>query len=130
MKIKVNSAGEIIAWRGEGTSCTTSSGEINAVDWIEAKPPEDFRDYWMYYRYQNGEFDMDTEAMAKGQHEMLLNELRARRENECFPVINRGQLWYSLLSGEELNELNEWYRAWLNVTDTLIVPEAPEWLQF
>lgn len=54
--------------------------------------------------------------------------LRARRNIECFPIINRGQLWYTTLTQEQLTELNEWYRAWLDVTDTKVVPERPDFL--
>lgn len=54
--------------------------------------------------------------------------LRAKREVECFPVINRGKLWYDRLSQDELSELQTWYTAWLNVTETLIVPIKPTWI--
>jgi hypothetical protein len=57
------------------------------------------------------------------------NELRYRREQECFPIINRGKLWYDNLTEEQLSELDKWYREWLNVTDTLIVPEKPNWVK-
>lgn len=55
--------------------------------------------------------------------------LRERREIECFSIINRGKLWYDNLSEEQLSELDKWYREWLNVTDTLVVPEKPIWLK-
>lgn len=54
--------------------------------------------------------------------------LRKRREQECFSVINRGQIWYDTLTAEEHEELKVWYIAWLNVTETLIVPNKPSWL--
>lgn len=57
-----------------------------------------------------------------------LKELRTRRELECFSVINRGYLWYMQLSDNQVAELNTWYKAWLNVTETLTVPQKPEWL--
>ena len=49
-------------------------------------------------------------------------------EKECFPVINRGKLWYNLLSASQLSELNAWYTAWLNAPETLEIPKKPEWL--
>ena len=61
--------------------------------------------------------------------EMERNSLRTLRETECFSVINRGQLWYSMLTTEQIEELKKWYEEWLNVTDTLIVPEKPIWLK-
>ncbi|MDE7082513.1 MAG: hypothetical protein K2O89_02260 [Clostridia bacterium] len=57
-----------------------------------------------------------------------LNALRHRREEECFAVINRGALWYDRLTESQKAELDEWYEAWLNVTETEIVPEQPIWL--
>ena len=56
------------------------------------------------------------------------NELRRQRKVECFSIINRGQLWYDTLTEEQKAELKEWYIAWLDVTDTLIIPNKPNWL--
>ena len=53
---------------------------------------------------------------------------REQRKNECFPIINRGKLWYDCLTSEQLAELKKWYHDWLNVTETLIIPIKPEWL--
>lgn len=61
--------------------------------------------------------------------ESQLKSLRARREKECFPIINRGQLWYSTLTAEQYRELQVWYQAWLDVTETLVIPERPSWLE-
>ena len=61
--------------------------------------------------------------------EEIIEELRQRREQECFTIINRGSLWYATLTDEQVEELNKWYRDWLNVTDTLIVPDKPIWLK-
>lgn len=57
------------------------------------------------------------------------NELRARRQSICFPIINRGQLWYNTLTESQKKELNIWYKAWLDVTETLTEPVKPEWLK-
>lgn len=57
-----------------------------------------------------------------------LDILRKAREKECFPIINRSQLWYSTLTQEQLTELELWYQDWLNVTTTLVKPIKPIWL--
>ena len=57
-----------------------------------------------------------------------LDVLRKKREEICFPIINRGKLWYDSLSSEQYQELKDWYKKWLDVTETNIVPETPEWL--
>lgn len=54
--------------------------------------------------------------------------LRERRAKECFPIINRGKLWYDCLTPIQLGELKSWYWAWLNVTETLVIPTKPDWL--
>lgn len=60
---------------------------------------------------------------------MLLEEsLRKKRCEECFTIINRGKLWYERLTSEQIGELKEWYQAWLDVTKTLVIPVAPNWL--
>lgn len=61
--------------------------------------------------------------------DMVKRELRLKREKECFSIINRGQLWHSRLSLEQLNELNTWYQEWLDVTTTKIIPTKPLWLK-
>ena len=61
--------------------------------------------------------------------EAQLKSLRFKREKECFPIINRGQLWYSTLTAEQYRELQVWYQAWLDVTETLVIPEKLGWLE-
>lgn len=73
------------------------------------------------WRYVNGEWILEE----------LLSEdiLRSRREYECFRYINRGNAWYDLLTEQQKIELKEWYQAWLNVTETKVIPEKPSWLK-
>ena len=56
-------------------------------------------------------------------------EIRERRKSECFPYINRGELWHKNLTEEQKTELETWYNAWLNAPATLIIPDKPEWLK-
>ena len=57
-----------------------------------------------------------------------LSVFRKQRETECFPIVNRGKLWYDCLSFEQLAELKQWYHDWLDVTKTLVIPVKPKWL--
>lgn len=61
--------------------------------------------------------------------EEMVEDLRSRREKECFPFINRGKLWYDMLTQEQILELNLWYIDWLNVTESKVIPEKPQWLK-
>ena len=90
--------------------------QIKVVD-VEYRPakPES-------YEYE------DIQIYKPYTEEEYINNLRAKRETECFPIINRGQLWYNALNEEQKAELKEWYIAWLDVTDTLEVPTTPSWL--
>ena len=57
-----------------------------------------------------------------------VTRLRIERRNKCFSVINRGLPWYNKLTKEQLEELEEWYQKWLDVTATLQEPKKPNWL--
>ncbi len=73
------------------------------------------------WRYINGKFIL--EALMDD------NNLRTRRQIECFNVVdNRSQLWWNHLTDDQKKELDTWYEAWLNVTETKIIPEKPKWL--
>lgn len=65
---------------------------------------------------------------AKELEEIELNKLREQREYECFSIINRGELWYARLTEQQKQELDVWYQAWLDVTDTKIIPTKPSWI--
>ena len=102
------------------------------VDGIELPDPEDidhFAEHFTAYTVSNGSVAFDTEQETALQNEAVLADLRSRRETECFSVINRGQLWYEGVSITQLLELRQWYKDWLNVTETLTVPEKPTWLE-
>lgn len=58
----------------------------------------------------------------------LENKIRAKRAEICFPVINRGKLWYDNLSTEQYKELKLWYQKWLDATETLVAPNTPDWI--
>ncbi len=60
-------------------------------------------------------------------NDTLREILRTEREF-VFKVVNRGKLWYDSLTSEQLQELKEWYEAWLDVTNTLQKPQRPTWL--
>lgn len=57
-----------------------------------------------------------------------LEDLRFKREMECFQLMNRGKPWYDRLTPEQYNELLLWYQQWLDVTVTKVIPIKPSWL--
>lgn len=101
------------------------------VDGIEVPDPEDadyFAAHFSAYLVRDGTATFDEEQEKALQNVAELDELRTRREVECFSVINRGQLWYEGVSVVQLLELRQWYKDWLAVTETLTVPDKPTWL--
>jgi hypothetical protein len=98
---------------------------------IEVAEPEDIIDfennYGSYY-LSHGMLVKSADRQIELEDERLLHDLRLQREKACFPYINRGYLWYSKLTEEQKIELEDWYQAWLDVTDTKVSPVAPEWL--
>ena len=67
----------------------------------------------------------DFSKVSVETHKQMLRQLR---EEECYPYINRGELWYSRLTEEQKAEFNKWYQDWLDVTKTLVIPTKPSWL--
>lgn len=80
-------------------------------------------------KIENGQLIYVNGCLVDCTLDCELNELRRLRERECFPYINRGNLWYSTLNEKELMELNNWYNDWLNVTLSKKIPDKPTWLK-
>lgn len=55
--------------------------------------------------------------------------IRKERAKICFPIVNRGKLWYDCLTLEQLSDLRKWYWEWLDAPETLTYPIMPEWLE-
>ena len=101
---------------------------VNCTEVPEPEKLDQFLHQFYAFRLQDGKLVYDPAEYEAYQTEELKTEYRQRREKECFSVINRGQLWYEGVSLSQLIELRAWYKAWLNVTETMVVPETPAWL--
>lgn len=80
------------------------------------------------YNYEIVDGKLTERDKTADLKELEKSKLRQLRETECFPIINRGQLWYDTLTDEQKTELNEWYTAWLNAPQTKQIPNKPSWL--
>ena len=40
-----------------------------------------------------------------------------------------GKICYDKLKAEQVQELDNWYMDWLDVTETLVEPQKPDWLK-
>lgn len=95
---------------------------------LNITPPSDFYNNFSAYKFINNEFVLDETKVTEIIRNFKIAELRRQREVECFPIINRGQLWYNTLTENQMLELSSWYQSWLDVTETLLIPQFPLWL--
>ena len=121
MQIRINENGYVQSYAEIG----------NLTNGIEIEAPSDLEHFevnFEAYQVKDGVliFDEDKRSQLDNQH--ILDDLRFEREQQCFTIINRGQLWYEMLSETQVAELQLWYQAWLDVTETLLIPERPGWL--
>lgn len=110
-------------------TCFCVDAELNGG--IEVNTPEDidtFADEFRAYKYDNGQLTLDSIKLDELNNERLMDDLRHKRERNCFTYVNRGELWYSRLSEIQKEELSAWYQAWLDVTTTKVIPDKPDWL--
>lgn len=123
MKIVLDEQGFVLNYAIVG-----SFEDETQIEIIEPDDLEDFETNYRSYHIIDDKLVKDTEEQLRLEDEQELEELRLQREKICFPIINRGELWYSRLTEEQKAELNTWYDAWLDVTETRVIPETPEWL--
>ncbi len=65
----------------------------------EYDPPEDFDsflDNCFCFRVVDGKLERDADKAETNRLEEERTLLRERREKECFSIINRGWMWYSI----------------------------------
>ena len=123
MQVILNEQGYVKAYALIGTFGTDSITVDEPVD------ISDFEEnYNSYYLSEHNTLVKSDEKQKEIKNTRELINLRAQREKLCFSYINRGSLWYNRLTEEQKEELNIWYQAWLDVTETKAIPEQPVWL--
>ena len=120
MKVNVDQDGYVIDW--------ALVGDNGGIDVPEPDDLEEFISCATGYMVVDGILKKDATRDRAKRLEKQKEALRHQREAECFPVINRGWMWYSSLNLLQWIELKKWYLEWLNVTETLRIPERPTWL--
>ena len=91
---------------------------------------ENINKWWQEnQQYDVNEYSDYVEIVLRPNwEEEQIARLRKEREKVCFPIINRGALWYNKLTDVQKNELQAWYQAWLDVTVTKVKPATPSWI--
>jgi len=120
MKVNIDENGYVTEW--------ALVGDNGGTDVPDPEDLQSFMECFTGYKLVDGALVKNTEKDTADRLEKLKDELRFRRKTECYAYINRGQLWYGLLTVKQLAELTSWYKAWRDVTETLVVPERPSWL--
>lgn len=121
MQVYLDKDGYVISYAIIGTL-------VDGIEVEELKDLRHFQENYQAYKVVDNQLVFDSAYAAIRKISEKQQELRERRETECFSIINRGQLWYDSLTPQQRTELRDWYNAWLNVTETLVVPEKPAWL--
>ena len=85
--------------------------------------PINFFDEYIQYSFEEGKLIKHSILSEVEQ-----DHIRARRNRECFPIINRGNVWYDMLDTEEKEELGKWYQEWLDAPATGMIPDLPSFL--
>ena len=104
MIIQLDQTGHVLGYADTLAEGVTLPGGLE----IDFEPDGDFYKNYFQYLYQDGKLVKDCQTISEGQKE----QIRARRQAECFPVINRGAL-------------EEWYRQWLDAPATGVIPVLP-----
>ena len=120
MKYLIGKIGD--KWEVLGPQCTDPAVELGGT--VDSEIFGLLDGFPGAYTIENGIF---RQLMTVEQ--VRSEKLRARREAECFPVINRGALWYDKLTEEQRAELSAWYEAWLDAPQTGFAPSKPTWLE-
>lgn len=122
MKVLLNEEGYVESYALEG----------NLMASVECSEPEDmaaFENHFSAFRVRDGTLLLDSERLKELSNAETITAFRIQREAVCFPVINRGEPWYERLTDQQREELQDWYQAWLDVTQTLTVPVKPDWIK-
>lgn len=84
----------------------------------------------------SGAVEMTEEEILELKNKDELRELRQRREDECFSIVNQNfiingqsKAWFDTLTPEQKADAYVWVQAWRDVTETKIIPEKPSWLK-
>lgn len=122
MKVLLDEKGYVSSFAIEGEL-------VGSLDFPEPEDMALFLEHFDAYKVQSDRLFFDESQLATLTEESEKDTLRQRRRTECFPFVNRGQLWYATLTVKQIAELTVWYTAWLKVTETKVVPEKPTWLE-
>lgn len=120
MKVKINKDGLL-----SSPEVADAENEIEVDDSLYEKLTS--IPYFHDWQYKDGEWNLVSLDPYMSSDD---NYLRRRRQKACFKFLDgKSQMWYRMLSEDQTKELKKWYQAWLDVTDTHIIPKTPSWIK-
>ena len=124
MRVVLNEQGYVEAYAFVGNFGTPS---------VIVDDPEDIeefeKNYRSYYFSKDNKLVKSEDRQKEIDDKRESDKLRHQREKDCFSYVNRGTPWYNKLTKEQKEQLDEWYQAWLDVTNTKVIPQMLEWLK-
>ena len=128
MKVGINEEGYVYIFSDDETYWDENAEYFTVPD--DFLEDENFLNNRLCYKYDPENKTLIYEESRKPAVEIInkQRDIRELREQICFPYINRGELWYNKLTAEQKEEYDEWYQAWLDAPQTLVIPEKPLWL--
>lgn len=121
MQVLVDENGYVISYAIEG----------ELLDSIQVETPEDiesFESNYSSYKVVDSILVFDADRAQVVREEEQQQYIRFLRNRICFPIVNRGNVWYRTLTEEQSEELFQWYQAWLSAPTTMVIPETPSWI--
>ena len=132
MKILIDSKAYVTSFmtQGDGDIYDERGNRGIEVQDLPEEEMDQFSEFANAYKYSSATktVTFDYTKYESIVLDRLKQQLRIRREKECFSIINRGELWYDTLTTDQREELSVWYQAWLDVTETLTPPDPLPWL--
>ena len=98
-------------------------GEISDGINFDGTIPDDFTIDHSHYQLRDGRLIKNPDYISEWDKD----KIRARRQSECFAVIDR-PLWFDELPEDKQAQLRQWRREWLDAPETGVIPEPPDWL--
>lgn len=66
--------------------------------------------------------------VKKSISEATKQKIRAWREKNCFPIVDRAA-WYDSLTKKQKAEVQKWRQGCLDAPETGIIPAKPSWIK-
>lgn len=127
MRVSIDENGYVTSWQ-----YSESDGILNdsiEVDDDQIDHLEEFIRCCEAFKLEHDQLILNEQKLESWIQQKKKTDIRIKRAQECFPIINRGNAWYQTLSEQQKEELSNWYSNWLDAPQTMQIPEKPIWIK-